>query len=90
MKKQTTALNFLAIELINKSENDYSNNQAQKVITIDLDSFYDLVEKSLVMEKEQIVRSIIDTIVGSNEIYDKEYPEVRKVAEHYYNETYNL
>ena len=42
------------------------------------------------MEKEQIVRSIIDTIVGSNEIYDKEYPEVRKVAEHYYNETFNL
>ena len=90
MKKQTTALNFLAIELINKSENDYSNPQAHKIITIDLDSFYELVEKALVMEKEQIVRSIIDTIVGSNEIYDKEYPEVRKVAEHYYNETFNL
>ena len=39
-------------------------------------------------EKEQIIESIISTIVGSNEIYDKEYPEVRQVAEQYYNETY--
>ncbi len=40
------------------------------------------------MEKEQIIKSIIDTIVGSNKIYDKEYPEVRYTAEQYYNETF--
>jgi hypothetical protein len=59
MKKQT-AVNFLAIELINKSENDYSYAQPHKIITIDLDSFYQLVEKSLIMEKEQIVNAYRD------------------------------
>jgi hypothetical protein len=45
-------------------------------------------KECLAMEKEQMIKSIIDTIVGSNDIYDKEYPEVRKVAEQYYNKTY--
>jgi hypothetical protein len=53
--KNQTAINFLAIELINKSENDYSYAQPHKIITIDLDSFYQLVEKSLIMEKQQII-----------------------------------
>jgi len=47
-----------------------------------------LIREAKEMEKEQIVKSIIETIVGSNEIYDKEYPEVRKVAEFYYTSTY--
>ena len=55
--KKQTAINFLAIELINKSENDYSYAQPHKIITIDLDSFYQLVEKSLIMEKEQIIEA---------------------------------
>jgi hypothetical protein len=45
-------------------------------------------QQAKAMEKEQIIKSIIDTIVGSNKIYDKEYPEVRYTAEQYYNETY--
>jgi hypothetical protein len=45
-------------------------------------------EQAKEMEKEQIIKSIIDTIVGSNKIYDKEYPEVRYTAEQYYNETF--
>lgn len=48
----------------------------------------DLIDQAKAMEREQIIESIISTIVGSNEIYDKEYPEVRQVAEQYYNETY--
>jgi ABC-type molybdenum transport system ATPase subunit/photorepair protein PhrA len=51
-------------------------------------SVQSLLEYAKAMEKEQIIESIISTIVGSNEIYDKEYPEVRQVAEQYYNETY--
>jgi len=47
-----------------------------------------IFEQAKAMEKEQIIKSIIDTIVGSNKIYDKEYPEVRYTAEQYYNETY--
>lgn len=52
------------------------------------DLIFDLQEKAKAMEREQIIESIISTIVGSNEIYDKEYPEVRQVAEQYYNATY--
>jgi hypothetical protein len=48
----------------------------------------DLIDQAKAMEEEQIIESIISTIVGSNKIYDKEYPEVRQVAEQYYNETY--
>ena len=48
----------------------------------------DLIDQAKAMEREQIIESIISTIVGSNEIYDKEYPEVRQVAEQYDNETY--
>jgi hypothetical protein len=47
-----------------------------------------LFKQAKEMEKEQIIKSIIDTIVGSNKIYDKEYPEVRYTAEQYYNETF--
>jgi len=48
----------------------------------------EIIKQAKQMEKEQIIKSIIDTIVGSNDIYDKEYPEVRRCAEQYYNETY--
>lgn len=40
------------------------------------------------MEKQQIVDAIVNTIVGSNEAYDKVYPELIYVSEQYYNETY--
>lgn len=46
------------------------------------------IDQAKAMEKEQMIQSIIDTIVGSNKIYDKEYPEIRQVAEKYYTETY--
>ena len=59
MKKQT-ALNFLAIELINKSETDYSFAQAHKIITIDLDSFYELVENINNIQKDKI--QLIDLV----------------------------
>jgi hypothetical protein len=48
----------------------------------------EIFEQGIKMEKEQIIKSIIDTIVCSNDIYDKEYPEVRHCAEQYYNENY--
>jgi hypothetical protein len=48
----------------------------------------EIVKQAKAMEKEQIIQSIIDTIVGSNDIYDKEYPEIRHCAEKYYNENY--
>ena len=48
----------------------------------------EIIKQAKQMEKEQIIKSIIDTIVGSNDIYDKEYPEVRRCAEQYYNESY--
>jgi hypothetical protein len=84
MKKQT-AVNFLTKELINNSENDYSFAQAHKTITIDLDSFYELIEKSLLIEKEQI----IDAFTNEDNIqWDKQIRT--KAAEQYYNETFDL
>jgi hypothetical protein len=65
MKNKTTAVSFLAIELINKSENDFSNTQAQKIITIDLDLFYELVEKSLELEKEQLFEAFVCDTYGT-------------------------
>ena len=39
----------------------------------DDDRLYDMFKQAKAMEKEQIIQAIIDTIVGSNKIYDKEY-----------------
>ena len=86
MKKQT-ALNFLAIELINKSENDYSFAQAHKIITIDLDSFYQLVEKSLEMEKEQIIYSYREGRTDQQSGIKKWY---NRSALGFYKETFKL
>ena len=52
------------------------------------DLLYELRDELEAKHKEEIVQSVIDTIVGSNNIYDKEYPEVRNVAEEYYNKTF--
>ncbi len=64
MKKQT-AVEFLSIELINKSENNYSSFKAHKIITIDLDLFYELVEKSIEMEKEQLYEAFVCDTYGT-------------------------
>jgi hypothetical protein len=48
----------------------------------------DIIEQAKEMEKQQIVDAIVNTIVGSNEAYDKVYPELIYVSEQYYNETY--
>ena len=47
-----------------------------------------ILEQAKEMEKEQIIEAITKTIIGSNVIYDNEYPEVIYTAEQYYNETY--
>ena len=46
------------------------------------------IEQAKEMEKQQIVDAIVNTIVGSNEAYDKVYPELIYVSEQYYTETY--
>ena len=46
------------------------------------------IEQAKAMEKEQIIKAITFTIVGSNNIYDKEYPEIIYTAEQYFNETF--
>jgi len=46
------------------------------------------IDQAKEMEKQQIVDAIVNTIVGSNEAYDKVYPELIYVSEQYYNETY--
>ena len=52
---------------------------------VDLSEF---VNKAKAMEKEQIIQAITKTIIGSNVIYDNEYPEVIHTAEQYYKEIY--
>lgn len=47
-----------------------------------------ILEQAKEMEKQQIVDAIVNTIVGSNEAYDKVYPELIYVSEQYYNETF--
>jgi hypothetical protein len=71
----TTAVEYLVKEIIELTG-----------VNIEMDE--PIIEQAKKMEKEQIVQSIIDTIVGSNKTYDKEYPEVRYTAEQYYNETF--
>lgn len=46
------------------------------------------IEQAKEMEKQQIVDAIVNTIVGSNEAYDKVYPELIYVSEQYYKETF--
>ena len=46
------------------------------------------IQQAKAMEKQQIVDAIVNTIVGSNEAYDKVYPELIYVSEQYYTETY--
>ncbi len=48
----------------------------------------ELYAKAKAMEKQQIVDAITFTIVGSNDIYDKVYPEIIYTAEQYFNETF--
>jgi len=48
----------------------------------------ELYEQAKAMEKEQIIQAITKTIIGSNVIYDNEYPEVIHTAEQYYKEIY--
>ncbi len=79
--KKQTALSFFLIGLIDLEIG--KGISTDKVIEL-----HYLFDQAKAMEREQIIESIILTIVGSNEIYDKEYPEVRQVAEQYYNETY--
>ena len=55
-------------------------------LTIQMDE--PCVQQAKAMEKQQIVDAIVNTIVGSNEAYDKVYPELIYVSEQYYNETY--
>lgn len=55
---------------------------------LDIRSINKCLEQAKEMEKEQIIQAIIDTVVESNKIYDKEYPEVRYIAEQYYKQTY--
>ena len=52
------------------------------------DWLLDVIQQAKEMEKQQIVDAIVNTIVGSNEAYDKVYPELIYVSEQYYNETY--
>jgi hypothetical protein len=82
--KKETAVDYLIknIEIALKL-NGVKLNHMYRMKTV-----YPLYSQAKAMEREQIIESIILTIVGSNEIYDKEYPEVRQVAEQYYNETY--
>jgi hypothetical protein len=86
MKKQT-AVNFLTKELINNSENDYSFAQAHKTITIDLDSFYELIEKSLLIEKEQVIYSYREGRTDQQSGIKKWY---NRSALGFYNETFEL
>lgn len=76
-----TAVEF-AFEELNKWRIENFGQEALIGIT------QEVFDRAKEMEKEQIIKSIIDTIVGSNKIYDKEYPEVRYTAEQYYNETF--
>ena len=55
-------------------------------LTIQMDE--PCVQQAKAMEKQQIVDAIVNTIVGSNEAYDKVYPELIYVSEQYYKETY--
>ena len=80
MENKQTAIDWLEEEL--------AKNLKHIVEKQDYILMESLFTKAKEMEKEQIIKSIIDTIVGSNDIYDKEYPEIRRCAEQYYNETY--
>jgi len=52
------------------------------------EAFENVIQQAKAMEKEQIIQAITKTIIGSNVIYDNEYPEVIYTAEQYYNETF--
>ena len=76
MKKQT-AVDWLVKEMV--ATDWWYLSQSMKE---------DIIEQAKEMEKQQIVDAIVNTIVGSNEAYDKVYPELIYVSEQYYTETY--